>query len=86
MKKPGWAFVKNLLIRIMYLTGAAIMAVLALFFIAASGFSMADAVKARDFKGFAMALGGLLMSAAPVVGAYSMALSFRAARRLGATA
>ena len=85
MKKPSWAFVKNFLIRMMYLVGFAIMAVLALFFIAASGFSMADAVKARDLKGFAMALGGLLMSAAPAVGAYAMALSFRAARRLGAS-
>ena len=72
--------VRNLLIRLMYLVGFAIMTVLALFFIAASVFSMADAVKARDFKGCAMALGGLLMSAAPAVGAYTMALSFRAMR------
>ena len=83
MEKPGWTFVKNLLIRMMYLLGSAIMAVLALFFIATSVFSMADAVKARDLKGCAMALGGLLMSAAPAVGAYTMALSFRASRRPG---
>ncbi len=83
MKKLSWAFVKNLLIRMMYLAGSAIMAVLALFFMASSIFSMADAVKARDLKSGAMALGGLLMSAAPAVGAYVMALSFRASRRLG---
>ena len=81
MKKPSWALVRNLLIRMMYLLGSAIMAVLALFFIATSVFSMADAVKAGDLKGLAVALGGLLMSAAPAVGAYTMALSFRASRR-----
>jgi hypothetical protein len=85
MKKPSGAFVKNLLIRVMYLLGSAVMAVLALFFFASSAFSLADAAKARDLKGCAMALGGLLMSAAPAVGAYSMALSYRATRRLGAS-
>jgi hypothetical protein len=83
MQKPSWAFVKNLLLRMMYLLGAAIMSVLALFFMATSVSSMADAVKARSLVGFAMALGGLVMSAAPAVGAYAMALSFRATRRLG---
>jgi hypothetical protein len=83
MEKPGWTFVKNLLIRMMYLLGAAIMAVLALFFMATSVSYMADAVKARDLEGFGIALGGLLMSAWPAVGAYTMAQSFRARRRLG---
>jgi hypothetical protein len=83
MKKPGWAFVTNLLIQMMYLVGAAIMAVLALFFMATSVSSMVDAVKDRDLVAFGMALLGLVMSAAPAVGAYAMVLSFRATRRLG---
>lgn len=83
MKKPSWAFVTNFLIRMMYLLGAAIMAVLALFFMATSVSSLADAVKTRNLEGFAMALVGLAMSAAPAVGAYAMALSFRDRRSLG---
>jgi len=85
VKKPSWAFVENLLIRLMYLAGSAIMAVLALFCIATSVFYMADAVKARNLVRFGTALGGLLMSAWPAVGAWSMALSFRARRGLGAS-
>ena len=81
MKKPGWAFVTNLLIQMMHLVGAAIMAVLALFFMATSVSSMVEAVKARDLVAFGMALLGLVMSAAPAVGAYAMALSFWALRR-----
>ena len=83
MQKPGWAFVTNLLIRMMYLAGSAIMAVLALFCMTTSVFYMADAVKARNLVAFGMAVGGLLMSAWPAVGAYSMVLAFRARRTLG---
>jgi hypothetical protein len=46
MEKPSWMFVKNLLIRMMYLLGAAIMAVLALFFI--SYYNVYGALKCAD--------------------------------------